>query len=255
MSRAKTGGRGQYVFFEEQVDARISERVVLERDLRQAIGDNQLIVLYQPLIDLRSGKIAAVEALLRWQHPQRGVVQPGDFIDVAEQSALIERIGEYVRQSACEQYARWEAIGVAPERVSVNVSTREIRRKDFADNIERLLRETGVRPFSLELEITESVLVEDSAHVLRMLKRLHDRGVRIAIDDFGTGYSCLGYLKQFPFDVLKVDRTFVSRHRHRRRLRCHLQRNRGDGAQPRQGSRRGRGGDRTTAPLRRRCRL
>lgn len=210
MSRAKRGGRGQYVFFEEQVDARISERVTLERDLRLAIGDNQLIVMYQPLIDLRTGKLTAVEALLRWQHPRRGFVQPGDFIGVAEQSTLIERIGEYVRQAVCEQYGRWEASGVAPERISVNVSSREIRRKDFAENIERLLRDTGMRPFSLELEITESMLVEDSAHVLSVLRRLHDRGVRIAIDDFGTGYSCLGYLKQFPFDVLKIDRTFVS---------------------------------------------
>ena len=210
MSRAKRGGRGQYVFFEEQVDARISERVTLERDLRQAIGDNQLIVQYQPLIDLRSGKLVAAEALLRWEHPVRGFVQPADFIGVAEQSALIERIGEHVRQVVCEQYRRWESIGVAPERIAVNVSTREIRRKDFAESIERVLRDTGVRPFSLELEITESMLVEDSAHVLSILKRLHDRGVRIAIDDFGTGYSCLGYLKQFPFDVLKIDRTFVT---------------------------------------------
>ena len=210
MARAKRVGRGQYVFFEEEVDARISERVTLERDLRLAIGDNQLVVMYQPQIDLRTGKVAAVEALLRWQHPQRGLVQPGDFIGVAEQSTLIERIGEHVRQSVCEQYRRWAAIGLAPQRISVNVSTREILRKDFADNIERLLQETGVRPFALELEITESMLVEDSVHVLSMLKRLHDRGVRIAIDDFGTGYSCLGYLKQFPFDVLKIDRTFVS---------------------------------------------
>ena len=210
MARAKTSGRGQYVFFEQQVDARISERVILERELKQALGDNQLVIAYQPQIDLRNGKIAAAEALVRWHHPQRGLVHPGAFIDVAEQSAMIERIGEFVRRAACEQYGRWEASGIAPERLSVNVSTREIRRKDFAENIESLLRETGMRPFCLELEITESMLVEDSAHVLQTLQRLHDRGIRIAIDDFGTGYSCLSYLKQFPFDVLKIDRTFVT---------------------------------------------
>ena len=209
MSRAKAKGRAQYVFFEEQVNADVSQRVSIERDLRQALAQNQFEVVYQPQVSLRTGKLTAAEALVRWRHPQRGFVSPGAFIAIAEQSTLIDQIGGFVRRAVCEQFRAWLASGIALERVSVNVSSREIRRKDFVADIETVLRETAMRPFCLELEITESMLVEDSEHVLKVLGILHDKGIRIAIDDFGTGYSSLAYLRQLPFDVLKIDRAFV----------------------------------------------
>ena len=209
MSRAKAKGGGEYVFFEEHVNADVFERVAIERDLRQAIALNQLEVMYQPQVNLRTGLLAAAEALVRWRHPQRGFLSPTAFIAIAEQSTLIEQIGGFVRRAVCEQYRGWQASGILLERISVNVSTREIRRKDFVADVETVLRETGMRPFCLELEITESMLVDDSEHVLAVLGKLHDKGIRIAIDDFGTGYSSLAYLRHLPFDVLKIDRAFV----------------------------------------------
>jgi diguanylate cyclase (GGDEF)-like protein len=209
MSRGKANGRGQVMFFEERINAEVLSRAAFERDLKHAVRQNQLTVVYQPLINLSDGSMVGAEALVRWQHPQRGLVLPGDFIPIAEQSVLIEHIGDYVRQTVCKQYDAWLARGLAPTRISLNVSTREIARPDFAERIESLLREAEMRPFCLELEITESMLVDTSSRALATLKYLHDRGVRIAIDDFGTGYSSLSYLSRLPFDVLKIDRAFV----------------------------------------------
>jgi EAL domain-containing protein (putative c-di-GMP-specific phosphodiesterase class I) len=138
------------------------------------------------------------------------MVTPGEFIAIAEQSSLIEQMGDFVRETVCRQYQSWLASGVAPSRISLNVSSREISRPDFVEHIESLLRETGMRPFCLELEITETLLVDNSSRALSTLKRLHDKGVRIAIDDFGTGYSSLAYLRHMPFDVLKIDKAFVA---------------------------------------------
>ena len=210
MSRAKTQGSGRIMFYEERINAELFSRAALERDLRQAVHGNELTVAYQPMVELKSGKVVGAEALLRWQHPQRGAVGPHEFIGIAEQSALIEQIGDYVRQTVCRQYQTWLANGVAPSRISLNVSSREVQREDFAAQIEALLEETGMRPFCLELEITESLLVDNSSTALATVQRLHDRGVRIAIDDFGTGYSSLAYLQRLPFDVLKIDRAFIA---------------------------------------------
>jgi EAL domain-containing protein (putative c-di-GMP-specific phosphodiesterase class I) len=187
----------------------VLSRASFERDLKQAIRQEQLSVVYQPLINLADGSIVGAEALVRWNHPERGLVPPNEFIPIAEQSALIEHIGEYVRHTVCQQYGMWLARAVAPTRVSLNVSTREITRPDFTERIDRLLRDTAMRPFCLELEVTESMLVDTSSRALETLKYLHDKGVRIAIDDFGTGYSSLAYLSRLPFDVLKIDRAFV----------------------------------------------
>jgi diguanylate cyclase (GGDEF)-like protein len=210
MSRAKSSGSGRVMFFEERINFELFSRAALERDLRQAVHHKQLTVAYQPLVELATGRIVGAEALLRWQHPQRGMVGPGEFIGIAEQSALIEQMGEDVRETACRQFQRWAASGVAPLRMSLNVSSREILRGDFVARIESLLADTAMRPFCLELEITESLLVDSSSHAITTLQRLHDKGVRIAIDDFGTGYSSLAYLRRMPFDVLKIDRAFVS---------------------------------------------
>ncbi|HEX2826785.1 MAG TPA: bifunctional diguanylate cyclase/phosphodiesterase [Burkholderiales bacterium] len=210
MSRAKASGSGRVMFFEERINSELTSRAALERDLRQAVHHRQLTVAYQPLVELATGRIVGAEALLRWEHPQRGAVGPGEFIGIAEQTALIEPMGDYVRETACRQFQRWSASGVAPLRISLNVSSREILRDDFVPRIELLLGETGMRPFCLELEITESLLVDSSSQAIATLQRLHDKGVRIAIDDFGTGYSSLAYLRRMPFDVLKIDRAFVS---------------------------------------------
>jgi EAL domain-containing protein (putative c-di-GMP-specific phosphodiesterase class I) len=209
MSRAKANGRRQYVFFEEKMTAQVLSRNSMERELRQALANNEIQVYYQPQVDLRSGKINAAEALVRWKHPKRGFVRPDEFIAIAEKSDLIAELDQYVRQTACTQYRVWEAAGIAPDRLSVNVSSREIKKKDFVEQIETVLRVTGMRPFCLELEITESLLVDHSVKVLDALKCLNEKGVRIAIDDFGTGYSSMAYLKRLPFDILKVDRAFV----------------------------------------------
>ena len=210
MSRAKANGRRQYVFFEQKMTAQVQSRNSIERELRQALTrNNELMVYYQPQIDLRSGKVAAVEALVRWKHPQRGFIRPDEFIGTAEKSDLIAQLDQFVRRTACAQYRAWEAAGIAPGRISINVSSREIKRKDFVEQIETVLRESGMRPFCLELEITETLLVDHSSKVLDALKCLNEKGVRIAIDDFGTGYSSMAYLKRLPFDILKVDRAFV----------------------------------------------
>lgn len=209
MSRAKAAGRGQYASFNEEVNRKAGERARLEGELRRATENGEFIVYYQPQIALVGGTIEGAEALVRWRHPKRGMVAPGEFISVAEQSSLILLIGEQVLRAACAQYSQWEIAGVAPRRVSVNVTVLELRRPDFASRIESILAEYGLRPFCLELEITESSLLENSAIVLSQLEHLRKRGIRIAFDDFGTGYSSLAYLKRLPVDVVKIDQSFV----------------------------------------------
>jgi diguanylate cyclase (GGDEF)-like protein len=209
MFRAKAAGRGQYAFFDEDVNRQAGDRTRLEQELWRATENREFVVFYQPQIDLKSGRITGAEALVRWMHPERGLVAPGEFIALAEQSSLILKIGDQVLRAACAQYREWEHAGVAPAHISVNVTSVELRRPDFADRIEATLREFELRPFCLELEITESSLLENSAGVIDQLERLRKRGIRIAFDDFGTGYSSLGYLKRLPVDVLKIDQSFV----------------------------------------------
>ena len=206
---AKKEGGAKYSAYEAQRNEQAQEQVALANDLRHAITKSELKLYFQPQIDLQHGEIVGAEALVRWQHRTRGMVMPGAFINIAEQSDLIEKVGEFVREAASAQFRAWEKDGLAPMRVSVNVSTREVKRKDFVERIENTLVASGLRPFSLELEITESLLLENADDVLSTLKALSDRGVRIAIDDFGTGYSSMAYLKNLPFHVLKIDRSFV----------------------------------------------
>lgn len=209
MHAAKREGGATYSTFEAQSSEQAKDQAALAIDLRHAIAKSELTLYFQPQIDLRQGEIIGAEALVRWQHRTRGMVMPGAFISIAEQSDLIEHVGEFVRREASAQFRQWERDGMAPMRISVNVSSREFKRKDIVDRIENTLVSSGLRPFSLELEITESLLMESSEQVLSALKALSDRGVRIAIDDFGTGYSSMAYLKNIPFDVLKIDRSFV----------------------------------------------
>jgi diguanylate cyclase (GGDEF)-like protein/PAS domain S-box-containing protein len=203
--RAKQAGRGTVRHFEPHMDAELQARKALEYDLRQALPKNELELHYQPLIDLELQKVTAVEALLRWRHPSRGLVSPGEFISLAEETGLILSIGEWVLRTACQQALSWPEI-----RVAVNLSPVQFRHRELVDTVRQVLQDTGLEPNRLELEITESVLINDTEAALEILSALKSIGVQIAMDDFGTGYSSLGYLNSFPFDKIKIDKSFVS---------------------------------------------
>ena len=214
--RAKEAGRGTYAFFEESLNERAQERRQLETDLRLALERGEFELYYQPLFDLEQNRICSFEALLRWHHPTRGLVPPAEFIPVAEETGLIVPIGAWVIREACAQAARW------PEhiRVAVNVSAVQFHRGRSAKSILRALADSGLAPDRLEVEITESIFLEGGEATLRLLHSLRALGVRIALDDFGTGYSSLSYLQSFPFDKLKIDRSFIQQSADpRRRLR------------------------------------
>ena len=203
--RAKEAGRGTYAFFEESLNQRAQERRQLETDLRLAVEREEFELLYQPLFDLELNRICSFEALIRWNHPKRGRIAPADFIPVAEDTGLIVPIGAWVIREACAQAVRW------PEhiRVAVNVSPVQFHRGALHATILRALAKTGLEPTRLEIEITESIFLEGSEATLKLLHSLRSLGVRVALDDFGTGYSSLSYLQSFPFDKLKIDRSFI----------------------------------------------
>jgi diguanylate cyclase (GGDEF)-like protein len=209
MYRAKDSGRGTYVFFEEAMNAEVVKRSTLERELRHAISEQQFVLHYQPQVDPRTGRIRGVEALLRWHHPERGIVGPDTFVVVAEETGLITPIGQIVFAEACAQFSAWRAEGVDLEYVAVNVSSRQFRQPNFVQAVEAALRTHAVPAECLELEITESVLLNDTDTVVAMLDELKALGVRISIDDFGTGYSSMAYLERLPFDTLKIDISFI----------------------------------------------
>lgn len=209
MYRAKAAGRGQCVFFDERMNTQALDRTGLERDLRAAVDNGELSLVYQPQVDLRNGKIVGTEALARWNHSRRGPIPPSVFVAIAEESNLIEGLGRLVRETACAQYQVWQRAGLVLPRIAVNVSSREVRHFNFLDEIRGLVQRHGMRPFSLELEITESLFLDDSTDVMATLRGLHDMGIYLSIDDFGTGYSSMAYLKNLPFDVLKIDRSFI----------------------------------------------
>lgn len=203
--RAKAEGRGTYRFFEPAMDAIAQSRAQLEADLRLAIPRGDLFIVYQPLVGVESGLIEGLEALVRWQHPTRGLILPDNFIPMAEDSGLIIELGEWVMTQACIDAASWDP----PLRLSVNVSPVQFAYADVAAMIERILDLSGLPPAQLEIEITEGVLIRDTARALTQLEAIRALGVKIVMDDFGTGYSCLSYFRQFPFDKIKIDRSFV----------------------------------------------
>ena len=211
MYRAKDSGRGTYVFFEEAMNAEVVQRSTLERELRHAISEQQFILHYQPQVDPRTGRVRGVEALTRWLHPERGIVAPGDFITVAEETGLITAIGNIVLVEACAQFRAWREKGVVLEHVAVNVSSRQFRQPNFVQTVEAVLRKNAMPGECLELEITESVLLDGTDAVVDMLAQLKSLGVRISIDDFGMGYSSMSYLERLPFDTLKIDVSFVQK--------------------------------------------
>lgn len=208
MYRAKKIGSG-FQFFEASMEHSISEHVRMENDLRRAIERNELEVFYQPQARVTDGRIIGAEALLRWRHPTRGMVSPMEFIPLAEETGLINSIGEWVLRTACAQLQSWLQVGLPPIRIAVNLSVKQLLKKNFADTVEQALADTGLSPSLLELEITESTLMENAQDTLEALHRLRSLGVRLSIDDFGTGYSSLSYLKRFSVDIIKIDRSFV----------------------------------------------
>ena len=192
------------------MNAEAVERVALERELRQALLRSEFVLHYQPQLDLRTGRISGAEALLRWNHPTRGLVLPGVFIAVAEETGLIDQLGRWVLLEACAQHAAWRSAGLNPPRIAVNVSGRQFRRSDLVHVVEEALRQSGTPASALEIEVTESLFMDESAHAVAVLSQLRQMGAQVAIDDFGTGYSSMSYLKRLPVDVLKVDQSFIA---------------------------------------------
>ena len=207
--RAKDAGKNNYQYYTPDMNTRAFEFLLMESGLRKAVENDELVVFYQPLINLENNKLIGMEALLRWQHPEKGMISPGDFIPLAEETGLIEPIGEWVLQAACAQNKKWQDAGYPPVKVSVNMSSRQFSKKNVVEIISETLEKTGLSPEYLGIEITESVIMQDVKSTITKLKQLHDMGICLSIDDFGTGYSSLSYLKLFPIDFLKIDRSFV----------------------------------------------
>ncbi|HWS55779.1 MAG TPA: EAL domain-containing protein [Pyrinomonadaceae bacterium] len=210
MYRAKAGGRACFEVFDSTMHARAVNLLRLENDLRRAVEREEFTVYFQPIVGLATGRLAGFEALVRWQHPERGFIPPSEFIPVAEDTRLIVPLGLWVLREACRQVVSWQPAGPAPLTVSVNLSGRQFAQPDLVEQVGAILRETGLAPGRLRLEITESVVMEDAERAVAMLEQLKGLGVRLSIDDFGTGYSSLSYLHRFPLDTLKIDRSFVS---------------------------------------------
>jgi EAL domain-containing protein (putative c-di-GMP-specific phosphodiesterase class I) len=192
------------------MNARALERLTMEADLRRAIENGELRLHYQPQIDLSTNQILGAEALIRWQHPKLGLLSPAKFIPMAEETDLIFPLGEWCLTEACRQLISWKQTGLIGLRVSVNVSPNQFHQKNFVETVAQALAETGIDPQTLQLEITETSLIRSADHVVTRLRELKEMGLLVAIDDFGVGYSSLGYLKQLPIDMLKIDRSFVS---------------------------------------------
>jgi EAL domain-containing protein (putative c-di-GMP-specific phosphodiesterase class I) len=184
-------------------------RLKLENALRGALARNEIEVVYQPIVDLRTGKVTATEALARWHHPELGTIPPDEFIPIAEQTGTIDAIGEWVLRTACRETQAWREAGYADLRVAVNVSAEQFNGGSLGARIPAILRDTGLPASALELEITESVAMKDANSAVSILQSMKRMGIRIAIDDFGMGFSALSYLRRFPIDILKIDRTFV----------------------------------------------
>jgi diguanylate cyclase (GGDEF)-like protein/PAS domain S-box-containing protein len=209
MYRAKEQGRNSYQFYTAEMTAKAHENLALENALRGALDRHELVLHYQPVVDLASGEVSGMEALLRWQHPEQGLIMPQRFIPLAEESGLIVPIGEWALRTACLQAAAWQQQGYPPLRLAVNLSARQFYQRNLAEVIARVLRNSALDPAWLELELTESLLMQNAELTHATLRTLNAMGVRLSIDDFGTGYSSLGYLKRFPLDTLKIGRSFV----------------------------------------------
>jgi EAL domain-containing protein (putative c-di-GMP-specific phosphodiesterase class I) len=209
MYHAKTAGRNNFQFFDARMNDAALERLGIEHGLRQALSRDEFCLHFQPVVDVVSGRVAGVEALVRWQHPEKGLLLPGKFIGIAEESGLIQPLGEWVFWAACKQLADFRAAGIYGVRMAVNISAIQMRNGNLPVLAKGAIDAFGLNPADLVFEITESVAMQQPAETVRILDILHDMGIGLAIDDFGTGYSSLSYLRLFPIDLLKLDRTFV----------------------------------------------
>ena len=213
MYRAKDKGKARYEVFDQVMYTQALEKLQLENDLHQAIERQEFLVYYQPIISLLTGRLTGFEALVRWQHPVRGLIFPSEFIPIAEETGLIVLIGEWVLRSACSQMTVWQAkfSTTAPLKISVNLSVKQLKEPDFIDKIDQIIAQTGLEGQSLKLELTESMLMDNGEELIDILSLLRARAIQLSIDDFGTGYSSLSCLHRFPVNILKIDRSFISR--------------------------------------------
>ncbi|PLT35286.1 GGDEF domain-containing protein [Bacillus sp. V5-8f] len=209
MQHTKKFKKNIYTLYTEELDTKVSYKFSIENDLKVAIENNELELYYQPIIDLKTNQLKAMEALIRWNHPEHGLIPPNDFIPVAEESGQIIEIGSWVLKTACRQNKKWQESGILPFKVAVNVSTKQLQHYNFIDSVAKTLEEEQLEPNWLELEVTESILHEDVEFIKENLLKLKDIGVSLSIDDFGTGYTSLNYLREYPFDKLKIDRSFI----------------------------------------------
>ncbi|WP_442600075.1 EAL domain-containing protein [Neobacillus sp. D3-1R] len=209
MYRAKRQGRNNYEWARAEVHAGSFERLILQSSLHKALLQNQLLLYYQPQLDLKHNRIISMEALIRWQHPELGLISPSDFIPLAEESGLILSMGEWVIRTACQQNKEMQQKGYPPIRVAANLSAIQILQQDLPQKVAKILKETGLDAQWLELEITESAIMQDRKKAVTVLKKLREMGIHLSIDDFGTGYSSLTYLTELPVDTLKIDRSFI----------------------------------------------
>jgi predicted signal transduction protein with EAL and GGDEF domain len=209
MYGAKNGGRNTFQFYAAAMHERTARQLLLESQLRQALEHGEFLLHYQPKLDLAAGTVSGFEALLRWNHPQRGLVPPLEFISTLEDTGLILPVGEWVIAEVCRQLDAWRSAGLPLAPVAINLSARQLQQADLAGSVERIVAASGVAPTLLEFELTESMLMTDPEAAVEILSRIKALGMRLSVDDFGTGYSSLAYLKRFPLDALKIDRTFV----------------------------------------------
>jgi predicted signal transduction protein with EAL and GGDEF domain len=207
--RAKEQGGNNYQVFTSEMNEFFLERLTLTKDLRHALEREELVLHYQPLINTKSGRIVGMEALVRWQHPRNGLILPGRFIHVAEETGLIIPLEKWVLRTACRQNKWWQDAGLATVRVAVNISGRHFWQQDLVKTVAGVLEETGLDPKYLELEITESIAIRSEERVSKVLQELRNLGIKVALDDFGTGYSSLSYLRKLPLDSLKIDQSFI----------------------------------------------
>jgi diguanylate cyclase (GGDEF)-like protein len=209
MYYAKNQGRNNYQYYMQSMNARALESFTLENDLRKALEKDELLLYYQPQIDIESGKVIGLEALIRWEHPEKGIIPPSDFIPIAEENGLIIPIGEWVLNTACKQSREWQNAGISAIPVSVNVASQQFQQRNFIEIVNNALEISGIAPQDLMLEITESTLMQNIDALSAKMHEITSMGVQLAIDDFGTGYSSLNYLKRFPLHSIKIDRSFV----------------------------------------------
>jgi len=210
MYQAKEHGRNNFKFFTAEMNKRANERLVLESNLRRALERNELVLHYQTKVDLKTGVIVGAEALVRWEHPERGLLPPNDFIPLADETGLIVEIGEWVLRTACAQNRAWQDAGMRPIIISVNLSARQFRREGLVESVARITADANLKPEYLEMELTESIVMHDAEAAIAILQGLKALGVHLSIDDFGTGYSSLSYLTSLPIGTLKIDHSFVT---------------------------------------------